>query len=150
MIPAPQPTKPHHKWAWQDGGGPETLYGWTQYYPARSTSWQALCFTRPHQDPHTCLLQGPILRVCVLAVLLRGGDNKDHTSLTASLSRPGAQSICGGHIRKGGGAVKGNSCLGIPRGQSEGPSGEKGPVKEVLGVAGDTVSIESPSQTGAD
>ena len=29
-------------------------------------------------------------------------------------------------------------------------SGEKGPVKEVLGVAGDTFSIERSSQTGAD
>lgn len=32
-----------------------------------------------HQDPHTCLLQGPVLHVCVLAVfLIWGGNKKPH------------------------------------------------------------------------
>lgn len=85
---------------------------------------QVYC-TPPHQDPRTCLLQGPILRICVLAVLLIGRRQQRTTyhSLQA-LSYPGAQSTHGDHTQKGGGTAKGNNYgtsltkgwLGIPTG----------------------------------
>lgn len=46
-------------------------------------------FTPVHLDPHTCLLQGPILRVCVLAVLLIGRRQQETIHhLPPTLSHP--------------------------------------------------------------
>lgn len=79
-------------------------------WPGLLHGMPSIHFTLPHWDPRTCLLQGPILRVCILAVLLigRGQQRTIHHSLQA-LSYPWAQSTYGDYTQKGGGTAKGNN-----------------------------------------
>lgn len=109
-----------------------------------------VCFTSPpvHLDPHTCLLQGPILRVCVLAVLLIGRRQQEtmYHSLP-TLSHPwGPEHIWRPNLKRGTGQPR-EMIMGTVSTQLAWdpdrmiwgpPRREKGPVKDVLGVAGDT------------